>query len=84
MTIEERASEYATAYKEASCDSDYILAKSVGMKIGYVAGAKEQREIDIEIMCSHFRCALNNILHYPNKDKDIDELIEMIKEKVNH
>lgn len=59
-TIEERAKEYSLK------DFDgYYTGREKAVKEGYIAGAKEQRQIDIEKACAWFESYLAEI-GYPD------------------
>ena len=67
-TIEERAKEYAPDPR----DPDYILYSEAGYVVNryrdaYIAGATEQKAIDIEKACEWLK---NNWREYVNQDRD--------------
>lgn len=65
-TIKERATEYVQNYSNVSdIDSDFALGKITGMKRGYIQGANDQLNIDIEKACAW----LKRELGYPMPDE---------------
>lgn len=70
MTIEERAKEYSLK------DFDgYYTGREKAVKEGYIAGAKEQRQIVIEKACAWFEKYLAEI-GYPDdwcRDSEVQE-----------
>lgn len=75
MTIEERAKEYASKKADISLSPVYNDALASLYEEGYIAGASEQRQIDIDKACEWFESYLAEI-GYPDdwcRDSEVQE-----------
>lgn len=75
MTIKERAKEYASKKADISLSPVYNDALASLYEEGYIAGASEQRQIDIDKACKWFEGYLAEI-GYPDdwcRDSEVQE-----------
>ena len=79
-TIEERAKEYASKKADISLSPVYNDALANLYEEGYIAGATEQRKIDIDKAKTAFGKALGWLSVYPWYNEVFEEFIKNMEE----
>lgn len=79
-TIEERAREYGSKKGDISLSAVYNEALANIYKEGYIAGATEQKAIDIEKAKTAFGKACGWLSTYPWYDEVLKEFLNAIEE----
>lgn len=75
-TIKERAKKYVNSFRYLNLE-DYDDGLRCGRNEGYIKGATEQREIDIEKACEYLRFHIFG--HYPTREKIIEDFRKAMK-----